>query len=89
MVEKTCSNCGGKSFRIVKDEWMARTFRFVESGALEMCDDCGSKYLLCTECGGHYTRVHPALEAWEINKQCPDCGYTDPEVKAWDGVSAR
>ena len=89
MVEKSCSQCGGKSFRIVNDEWMKRTFRFVENGTLEMCDKCGSKFLVCKNCGGLFTRVHPALEAWEVNQKCPSCGYEDPEVKAWDGVSAR
>ena len=89
MAEKTCSECGGKSFRIVNDEWMKRTFRFVENGTLEMCDSCGGKFLICKECDGHYTRVHPALEAWEVSKQCPSCGFIDPDVKAWDGVSAR
>jgi Zn finger protein HypA/HybF involved in hydrogenase expression len=89
LVEKVCSECGGKSFRIVNDEWMKRTFRFVEKGTLEMCDGCGAKFLVCEKCGGLYTRVHPALEAWEVNQQCPSCGHVDPEVKAWDGVSAR
>ncbi len=54
-----------------------------------MCDGCGAKFLVCEKCGGLYTRVHPALEAWEVNQQCPSCGHVDPEVKAWDGVSAR
>jgi len=54
-----------------------------------MCDKCGSKFLVCKNCGGLFTRVHPALEAWEVNQKCPSCGYEDPEVKAWDGVSAR
>ncbi|MFX0071328.1 MAG: hypothetical protein ACFFAO_09585 [Candidatus Hermodarchaeota archaeon] len=89
MVEKECINCGGKNFRIVHDEWMRRTFRFVEQGTLEMCEGCGWKYLICKQCGGLFTRVHPALEAWEVNQKCPNCGYEDPEVKAWDGVSAR
>ena len=68
---------------------MKRTFRFVENGTLEMCDGCGAKFLVCKSCGGLFTRVHPALEAWEVNQKCPSCGYEDPEVKAWDGVSAR
>lgn len=89
MAEKSCSQCGGKSFRVAHDEWMARTFRFVENGTLEMCDGCGAKFLLCQQCRGHYTRVHPALEAWEVSKECPSCGFVDPAVKAWDGVSAR
>ncbi len=89
MAEKSCTQCGGKSFRIVNDEWMKRTFRFVENGTLEMCDKCGCKFLVCKSCGGLFTRVHPALEAWEVNQKCPSCGYEDPEVKAWDGVSAR
>jgi hypothetical protein len=56
---------------------------------MEMCDGCGAKYLVCKQCGSLFTRVHPALEAWEVNQKCPACGYEDPEVKAWDGVSAR
>jgi hypothetical protein len=54
-----------------------------------MCDKCGCKFLVCKDCGGLFTRIHPALEAWEVNQKCPSCGYEDPEVKAWDGVSAR
>ena len=89
MADKSCTQCSGKSFRIVNDEWMKRTFRFVENGTLEMCDGCGAKFLVCKGCGGLFTRVHPALEAWEVNQKCLSCGYEDPEVKAWDGVSAR
>ncbi len=54
-----------------------------------MCDGCGAKYLICGQCGSLFTRVHPALEAWEVTQKCAVCGYEDPEVKAWDGVSAR
>ncbi len=54
-----------------------------------MCDGCGAKYLICHQCGSLFTRVHPALEPWEVNQKCSVCGYEDPEVKAWDGVSAR
>ena len=54
-----------------------------------MCDGCGAKYLVCGQCGSLFTRVHPALEAWEVNQKCVACGYEDPDVKAWDGVSAR
>ncbi len=86
---KHCIQCGGEVFRLVHDEWMSRTFRFVENGQLKMCDGCGAKYLVCKQCGSLFTRVHPALEAWEVNQKCPACGYEDPEVKAWDGVSAR
>ena len=86
---KHCIRCGGDTFRIAHDEWMARTFRFVEKGQLKMCEGCGAKYLVCQQCGGLFTRVHPALEAWEVNQKCPVCGFEDPEVKAWDGVSAR
>ena len=81
--------CNKDQFNIVNDEWMKRTFRFVEDGHLKMCNGCGAKYLVCKSCGGLFTRVHPALEAWEINQQCPSCGYVDEAVKAWDGVSAR
>ncbi|MBD3342547.1 MAG: hypothetical protein GF353_25835 [Candidatus Lokiarchaeota archaeon] len=86
---KHCSECGGDTFRVVNDEWMKRTFRFVENGQLKMCENCGAKFLVCENCGNLYTRVHPALEPWEVSKQCPACGHVDPEVKAWDGVSAR
>ena len=84
-----CIVCGCEGFRIVNDEWMKRTFRFVENGQLKMCNDCGAKYLVCKSCQGLFTRVHPALEAWEVNQKCPKCGAEDPDVKAWDGVSAR
>jgi len=86
---KRCIQCGGDKFRLVNDDWMSRTFRFVEHGQLKMCDGCGAKYLVCSKCGSLFTRVHPALEAWEVNQKCVVCGYEDPEVKAWDGVSAR
>ncbi|MBD3212642.1 MAG: hypothetical protein GF311_08535 [Candidatus Lokiarchaeota archaeon] len=66
-----------------------RTFRFVENGQLKMCNSCGAKFLVCEECGNLYTRVHPALEPWEVSQKCPVCGHVDSEVKAWDGVSAR
>jgi Zn finger protein HypA/HybF involved in hydrogenase expression len=89
VVNKICPQCGGKSFGIATDEWMKRTFRFVEKGVLEMCSGCGAKFLLCENCGGHYTRVHPALEAWEVPLACPSCGHVDKEIKAWDGVSSR
>ncbi len=87
---KHCSECGSAGpFRNVVDEWMKRTFRFVEKGQLKMCEACGAKYLVCEKCGALYTRVHPALEQWEVSRSCPVCGHVDPEVKAWDGVSAR
>ena len=86
---KHCIQCGGEVFRLVRDDWMSRTFRFVENGQLKMCDGCGAKYLVCQQCGSLFTRVHPALEAWEVNQKCVVCGYEDPDVKAWDGVSAR
>ncbi len=86
---KSCSECGGDSFRVCSDEWMKRTFRFVEKGQLKMCNKCGAKFLVCKGCGNLYTRVHPALETWEVSPKCPVCGYVDAEVKAWDGVSAR
>ena len=86
---KRCIQCGGETFRLVNDDWMSRTFRFVEKGQLKMCDGCGAKYLVCQQCGSLFTRVHPALEAWEVNQKCVVCEYENPEVKAWDGVSAR
>ena len=89
VVEKKCAVCGGDNFRIVSDEWMKRTFRFVENGTLNMCDSCGAKFLVCPKCGALLTRVHPALEKWEVDDTCAACGYVDPDIKAWDGVSAR
>ena len=83
MVEKKCSECGGTKFRVAHDEWMKRTFIFVENGTLDMCDGCGAKFLICSECGGHYTRVHPALETWEVPAVCPSCGHVNADVKAW------
>ena len=87
--EKKCSICDGTNFRIVSDEWMKRTFRFVEKGVLNMCDGCGAKFLVCPSCGSLLTRVHPALEKWEVSDTCASCGYVDSDIKAWDGVSAR
>ena len=92
MVEdgKHCVVCNSDGpFRAVTDEWMKRTFRFVENGQLKMCEKCGAKHLVCDQCGGLYCRVHPALEQWELPSGCPVCGHVDPGVKAWDGVSAR
>ena len=91
-IEKECTECGGKEFRLTIDTWMKRTFKFVEDAAgLYMCGDCGAKYLACEKCGTLMTRVHPALETWEVISKCPnpDCDYEDSRVKAWDGVSAR
>jgi len=61
----------------------------VENGQLKMCNNCGAKFLVCEECGNLYTRVHPALETWEVSEECPVCGHVDPSVKAWDGTSPR
>jgi len=61
----------------------------VENGQLKMCNNCGAKFLVCEECGNLYTRVHPALETWEVSEKCPVCGHVDPSVKAWDGTSPR
>ena len=88
-VEKKCIVCQGTSFRVAQDEWMKRTFIFVENGTLNMCDGCGAKYLACPKCGALLTRIHPALEKWEVTDTCANCGYTDPKIQAWDGVSAR
>lgn len=90
-LQKVCQVCGKTNFRHVTDEWMKRAFRFVEKGTLNMCEGCGAKYLVCPKCGSLMTRVHPALEPWEVDAKCPnpDCDYEDPEIKAWDGVSAR
>ncbi len=89
--EKICIVCKGTNFRIVSDEWMKRTFRFVEKGTLNMCDGCGAKFLVCPKCGSLMTRIHPALESWEVDAKCanPECDYEDADIKAWDGVSAR
>ena len=80
MADKTCAVCSGTSFQIAHDEWMKRTFKFVENGQLSMCQGCGAKYLVCKGCGGNYTRVHPGLEAWEVDLKCPSCGHHDPDV---------
>jgi len=32
---------------------------------VQFSDGCGAKFLVCKGCGGLFTRVHPALEAWE------------------------
>jgi len=80
MADKTCDVCGGTSFQLAHDEWMKRTFRFVENGQLTMCQGCGAKYLVCKGCGGLYTRVHPGLESWEVNTECKSCNYKDPDV---------
>ncbi len=84
---KKCTSCGGTVFRIVTDEWMKRTFRFVEKGTLNMCTKCGNKYLVCPSCGALVTRVHPALEKWEVNSKCENCGFDNPDIKVWDGTS--
>ena len=88
-VEKICAVCKGTEFRVVQDEWMKRTFKFVENGQLNMCNGCGAKFLVCPKCGSLLTRVHPALEKWEVDDTCKNCGYEDKAIKAWDGVGAR
>ncbi|HME51189.1 MAG TPA: hypothetical protein VKM55_03150 [Candidatus Lokiarchaeia archaeon] len=87
MVDKVCSECGGTSFRNVVDAWMKRTFSFVEKGTLMMCENCGAKFLQCPKCGALVTRVHPALEAWEVSSECSNCGFVNPDIRAWDGTS--
>ncbi len=90
MTDMTCNECGGKTFRMVVDAWMKRTFSFVEKAAgLQMCTSCGSKYYQCPKCGALVTRVHPALEAWEVNSKCEKCGFVNPDIRAWDGTSAN
>ncbi|MHA1897600.1 MAG: hypothetical protein ACTSU2_09425 [Promethearchaeota archaeon] len=90
MVENKCMVCGGTQFRMVVDAWMKRTFSFVEKAQyLAMCENCGAKYYVCPKCGAFVTRVHPALEPWEVSSKCPNCGYENPDIKAWDGVSAN
>ncbi|MFX0099935.1 MAG: hypothetical protein ACFFCS_10150 [Candidatus Hodarchaeota archaeon] len=88
-VKHECKECGGTDFRTVVDAWMKRTFSFVESagGRLQMCNGCGAKYYQCPSCGALVTRVHPALEAWEVDKVCPSCGFENPDIVAWDGTS--
>ena len=71
MAEKRCSECGGQAFRVVNDEWMKRTFRFVENGTLEMCDGCGAKFLVCEQCGEEPHKKYSPLRS-EL-KQCK-CG---------------
>ena len=87
MADKSCSACGGTAFELVHDEWMKRTFRFVENGQLTMCSGCGAKYLVCKKCAGLYTRVHPGLEAWEVDKTCPSCSFSDPDVNFFISTS--
>ncbi|MHA1602012.1 MAG: hypothetical protein ACTSVL_05185, partial [Promethearchaeota archaeon] len=69
-IERVCRECDGKEFRVVHDEWMKRTFSFVENGTLMMCEGCGAKYLICPKCGALMTRIHPALESWEVQDTC-------------------
>ena len=88
-LENKCHVCGKKEFRIVVDAWMKRTFSFVEKGTLKMCEGCGAKHYVCPKCGYLVTRVHPALEAWEVDKICKNCGFENPDIKAWDGTSAN
>ena len=87
MTENKCAVCGGTAFRSVIDAWMKRTFSFVEKGTLKMCDGCGAKFFVCPKCGYLVTRVHPALEAWEVEGTCGGCGYENPDIRAWDGSS--
>ena len=61
-----CTQCGGTTFSLAHDEWMRRTFRFVEDGQLKMCAGCGAKFLVCKGCDGLFTRIHPALESISI-----------------------
>ena len=54
-----------------------------------MCNGCGQKFYSCPQCGCIVTRVHPALEASEVTKVCPNCGFENPDIQAWDGTSAN
>ncbi len=88
--ENKCIVCGGTNFSAVVDAWMKRTFSFVEkAGHLKMCAKCGAKYYECPKCGFLVTRVHPALEAWEVEKTCAKCGFVNPDIVAWDGTTAN
>ena len=89
MADKVCKVCNGTAFRHVVDGWMSRTFSFVEKGTLNMCDGCGAKFLICPKCSSLMTRIHPALEAWEVDDTCAGCGYKDPNIVAWDGEGAN
>ncbi len=89
-MENKCIVCQGTNFSAVVDAWMKRTFSFVEkAGHLKMCAKCGAKYYECPKCGFLVTRVHPALEPWEVEKRCAKCGYENPDIVAWDGTSAN
>lgn len=89
-VQNECEVCGGTVFRNVVDAWMKRTFSFVEkAGYLKMCEGCGAKFYVCPQCGYFLTRVHPALTAEEVSQVCKNCGFENPDVRAWDGVSAN
>ena len=89
-VERKCVVCGKSDFRLVVDAWMKRTFSFVEKAQnLLMCEACGAKHYTCPKCGAIVTRVHPALEAWEVDSKCANCGFDNPDVTAWDGTSAN
>ena len=74
-----CIVCGKDQFSLAHDE----------QGQLKMCAGCGAKYLVCSNCGGLYCRIHPALESWELPDKCPKCGWVNETVKVWDGTSAR
>ncbi len=89
-MENKCIVCKGTNFSAVVDAWMKRTFSFVEkAGHLKMCAKCGAKYYECPKCGFLVTRVHPALEPWEVEKKCAKCGFVNPDIVAWDGTSAN
>ena len=89
-LEKKCLVCQGTEFRSVVDAWMKRTFSFVEKAqSLLMCEGCGAKFYTCPKCGFIVTRVHPALEAWEVDSTCKNCGFANPDVVAWDGTTAN
>ncbi len=81
MVERTCDECGGTSFRPQNDSILKRKLPFVK-GPLLLCDACGAKYLPC-ECGALFTRVHLTIDVEGMRSTCPNCGKKNAEIEAF------
>nr|MDO8117100.1 hypothetical protein [Candidatus Sigynarchaeota archaeon] len=78
MVNNTCDDCGGSSFRMQNDSILKRKLPFI-NGPVMMCETCGAKYLPC-ECGALFTRVHLMADIEGVRDTCPGCGKKNEEI---------
>ncbi len=63
---QTCDECDSAAFRTVNDSILKRQFPFVAASTLKICEACGAKYLVCTECGALFTRIHLSIDVYGV-----------------------